>query len=109
MLTKRKAKSGVWGIVITIVVFAVFAGFVFAMLANADATSQEEEIRVVREAIVRAAVSCYAFEGFYPDSLDYLTEHYSLVIDRERFVVYYSKVADNLVPVIIVSVRGGGG
>jgi hypothetical protein len=93
--------------VVTIALFAAFAVFVIVMLGNAAATSEEEEIRAVRESIVRAVISCYAFEGFYPNSVDYLIENYNLVIDTERFLVHYNKIAGNLMPTIIVIARDG--
>jgi hypothetical protein len=106
MLTKtRKSRFSATAVVVTIAVFVAFTVFVIVMLANASAMSEEEELRVARENIVRAAVSCYAFEGAYPATLDHLIEHYGLVIDLERFEVYYRRYMDNVMPSIVVAVR----
>ncbi|MCL2754502.1 MAG: hypothetical protein FWD35_02140 [Oscillospiraceae bacterium] len=107
MLTKiRKSKSGLWAIVATVVIFALLGAFVFTMLGGAAQTSADEEVRVVREGILRAVVSCYAFEGFYPPDFAYLTEHYNIIIDHERYHVYYNKIADNLMPEVYVTLIG---
>jgi hypothetical protein len=109
MLTFRKKRKGSnrLAIVVTIAVFAAFVMFVIVMLRDASATSEEEEIRMVHESIVRAAVSCYSFEGFYPADIEYLVEHYNLILDRERFFIYYDRIAANILPNIIVRIRGG--
>ena len=47
-------------------------------------------------------MACYAAEGAYPTSLDYLKERYGVQIDEERYTVYYSAFAENLMPDITV-------
>ena len=53
-------------------------------------------------ALRRAAVACYATEGRYPPSLAYLTEHYGVQIDEDRYLVFYEVVAENWMPEITV-------
>lgn len=62
-----------------------------------DRTAQEG-LEVARESIRRAAVQCYALEGFYPPSLDYLTGRYGVSVDTQRYFVDYQFVASNLMP-----------
>ena len=61
-----------------------------------------EEKQQLEQAVKRAAVACYAAEGFYPPDLAYLQEHYGLQINGERFVVSYDAPASNLMPDITV-------
>ena len=56
----------------------------------------------LEEAVRRSAVACFAAEGRYPPSLDYLKEHYGLQIDERRYVVFYEVYAENLMPDIVV-------
>lgn len=56
----------------------------------------------LRSAVLRSAVQCYAVEGYYPASLDYLTEHYGLRINRDRYIVVYEAFASNLPPQVTV-------
>lgn len=58
--------------------------------------------RQLEEALRRAAVACYAAEGVYPPTLEYLTQHYGVQINEEQYVVYYEVFAENLMPEITV-------
>jgi len=106
MLTLKKRKTNTMAIVVTVAVFVAFAAFLIFMLGNASSTSGEEALQAVKDSVTRAVVSCYAYEGFYPDNIDYLIENYNLMIDFNRYLVYYDKVADNLMPSIVIAQRG---
>lgn len=56
----------------------------------------------LEQALRRAAVACYAAEGVYPPTLDYLTDHYGIQIQEARYQVFYEIFADNLMPDITV-------
>ena len=47
-------------------------------------------------------VNCYAIEGRYPATLEYVEEYYGLQINRERYDVFYEVFADNIMPEITV-------
>lgn len=67
---------------------------------------QYEEGRAqLEEALRRATVACYATEGIYPPTLDYLMQHYGIQIDKSRYSVFYEVFADNLMPEITVLVK----
>lgn len=61
-----------------------------------------EDRQLLEQALRRAAVTCYAAEGAYPPDLAYLTEHYGIVIDAERYSVFYEVFGENLMPEITV-------
>ena len=72
---------------------------------GADSVSEaarEEQLGAVRRSVTRAAVHCYAIEGSYPPSLDFLEEHYGLTVDRARYSIHYHCFASNLMPEIDV-------
>jgi len=73
-----------------------------------DGKMQKQEIDVLREQVKRAAVSCYASEGRYPQELSYLVEYYGLVYDDTRYNILYDAFASNIMPDIDVMVRGDG-
>lgn len=60
----------------------------------------EEQSKIAEEAIIRAAVQCYALEGRYPSSLEYLETNYGLALNREKYVYHYRAVAENIMPEI---------
>lgn len=63
-----------------------------------------ENAAVLEAAISRAVVQCYAIEGIYPPSVEYLEENYGIVIDREQYAVFYDGFASNIMPQISVVV-----
>ena len=60
----------------------------------------------MRSAVRRAAVTCYAVEGAYPTTLEYLKKHYGLVYDEENYFVFYNAFASNILPELIVTEKG---
>lgn len=56
----------------------------------------------LRQAVVDAAVQCYAVEGKYPESLDVLEQEYGVQINHARFIVTYDVFASNQLPDITV-------
>lgn len=83
----------------------VLAFCIYGMSVGMDNLNRgrgEEQLRQVENAVRRAAVSCYATEGAYPDSIEYLEEHYGLQIDRENYTIHYMVFASNLMPDITV-------
>jgi len=88
-----------------IVFVAVIVGFV-ALIHSLTATSAEQEEKMVYDAVRNAALSCYAVEGAYPESLEYLRENYGLAYNEEEYLVEYDAFASNLMPTITVLERG---
>ena len=67
--------------------------------------SGERGAETLRDAIRRASVQCYAIEGRYPPSVEYLEENYGIKIDRDRYDVFYSGFASNFMPDITVNLQ----
>ncbi|MGN1143104.1 MAG: hypothetical protein ACI4SU_00960 [Anaerovoracaceae bacterium] len=61
------------------------------------------------EATVRKTVlTCYAAEGIYPPSLEYMKDRYGLCFDEETYQIYYDVFGANLMPDITVLEKEGG-
>lgn len=69
---------------------------------------RQQSRAAIRDAVLRAAMECYAVEGSYPGSLAYLEEHYGLRINHRDFIVAYDVFAGNQMPEVQVMVRGEG-
>lgn len=77
--------------------------FVFLLgISRLEQGRQEQGVRQLEDVLRRAAVACYASEGFYPPDVDYLRENYGVVIDENRYRVHYDRFASNLMPDITV-------
>ena len=103
----RKTKiSRFWLPILLVVVILLALLLWFFPAVNSLSTGQHEEGRAQLEmALRRATVACYATEGIYPPSLDYLRQHYGIQIDKSRYSVFYEIFADNLMPEITVLVK----
>lgn len=88
-----------------LVLTAALAGALLAVRAT-EKYVQQEELDTVKQAIVAAAVNCYATEGFYPGDVAYLEEHYGVQIDRKKYVVAYSLLGQNTLPFVDVVRKG---
>ena len=89
-------------------ILAIAAVLVAAvLLVNRIATAQDSaETDIVRDAVKNAALTCYAVEGAYPDSVEYLREHYHLAYDEDRYLITYDAFASNMIPDIWVTEKG---
>jgi hypothetical protein len=105
MITTKKSRPVSFALIITVAGFVLLCAFVIFMLGNVAESSSEEALKAARDNIIRAAVSCYAIEGVYPESLQYLIDNYSLVVDLNRYNVHFERISDNLIPNIIVTHR----
>lgn len=75
--------------------------FFATSLNNLSSGRKSESQSQLEQAVRRACVACYAAEGAYPPSLDYLQTHYGVQVDP-GYIVRYMVVAENLMPDITV-------
>ena len=98
---KRNFFKGAGRILMPAVIVLVLVFFLGAV-SNLDEGRQEQALIQLEEALRRASAACYAAEGIYPPDLDYLEEHYGVIIDEERYIVHYEVQGSNLMPDITV-------
>ena len=101
----RGANRGLW---ITGIVFLLLALLFVLSLTSTAQSSAARESEVLDSALRRAIVTCYAVEGRYPPSLDYIAENYGVLVDETRYSVYYDAFAANVMPTLQVTRIGGG-
>ena len=104
---RRKTKtSRFWlPMVFTAVILSALLLWFFPAVNHLSEGQHEEGRAQLEMALRRATVACYATEGIYPPTLDYLKEHYGIQIDKSRYSVFYEIFADNLMPEITVLVK----
>lgn len=86
---------------------AMLAWFVIAA-SNAASSTDKRELSALRTNIENGITMCYAVEGAYPVSIEYLCDHYGLIYDREKFFVDYERFASNVRPTVTVIERQVG-
>jgi len=99
---RKKHDFSLVRILLPVLVFVLVAALVIAGIGNVSASGDSERLKVMEQAVRRSVVQCYAIEGRYPGSLEYLAENYGLILDRERYVYHYERLGDNLMPDIFV-------
>ena len=103
--SKNKQKSNTVGkLLLPILLFVMIVIVVMVGVQNVSSSADAERLNAMEQAVRRSVVQCYAIEGRYPPSLDYLEEHYGLILDRDRYVYHYQVYGANLLPEIAVLV-----
>jgi len=90
------------GIIFTVVILAAVVAFFGSAVNGASAKADSSSAATLEKAIKRAAVQCYAIEGFYPSDVKYLEENYGIIIDSSRYIVEYRCFSSNILPTIKV-------
>ncbi|MBR5360498.1 MAG: hypothetical protein IK123_06380 [Lachnospiraceae bacterium] len=91
---KKKLNSTHFNIILFALILIVF---MYAIRFTAGNTLERQEDALNR-AMQRDIVQCYAENGYYPPSLDYIKEHYGLMYDDETFFVDYTPIGGNIYP-----------
>jgi hypothetical protein len=86
--------------------FVLIAVILLGGLRSTDSASKTEQLEMLRTNIRRAVVSCYAIEGRYPESIDYIVENYGVVIDGSKYRVFYDIFGSNIMPMFDVLAVG---
>ena len=88
-------------IAIVLLMIVLICG-VWVLVSRVGTRSDTAQTEFVTEAVHNAALTCYAVEGAYPSSLEYLRAHYGLAYDQDRYLVRYDSFSSNLMPDISV-------
>jgi len=111
MQMRMKKKRGVHhALIVSLTVFLTLILVAVTLVDQLGQRVDAEQAKQLREVLRRAAISCYAVEGRYPESLEYLVENYGVVVDQSKFIVDYGVVSQNIMPIIeVIWVEGAVG
>lgn len=102
----KKRKNGSWlPLVLGIALFAAIAVWMVRGVQDAARLSDEEGLRLAKEAIDRAVISCYSLEGVYPATYEELKAKSGLAVNEEKYIVIYDIFASNVRPSVTVMER----
>lgn len=105
---KRFSLKNVLVYIIPCVLFAAVIMWLVVSLSNTSESAERQERAAVKSTLENGITMCYAIEGAYPPSLEYLSENYGVTYDTAKFIVHYDRFADNVRPTVRVIVRNGG-
>ena len=97
----RKQKHPMPKLALSVGVFALFQGI--SSISEGTRKRQKESLE---NAVMRSITHCYAVEGTYPSSLEYLKENYGLTYDETVFFVDYQTIGSNILPDVTIIERG---
>lgn len=103
---KNKKHGLARGLALTLVVFAALLGGAIAAFQKIGSSSESMEEQLVLDAVRSAALTCYAVEGAYPQSLEELKRGYGLAYNEDAYIVVYDAFASNIMPDIQVLRKG---
>lgn len=103
---KTRKHSLARGLALTLAVFAVLFFGAIAAFQKIGSSSESMEEQLVLDAVRSAALTCYAVEGAYPQSLEELERGYGLAYNKDAYIVVYDAFASNIMPDIQVLRKG---
>lgn len=101
----KEAFKSVYGYILSVAVFAGVMALFVTGVVSFSGKADERGAQTLKDAVRRASVQCYAIEGRYPPSVEYLEENYGIIIDRDKYDVFYSGFASNIMPDITVNIH----
>lgn len=101
--TPRTTPKFLLSVCVFLIIFVLFVGGI-SSLSSGTRQRQKESLE---NAIMRGITYCYAVEGSYPESLDYLRENYGLTYDENLFFVDYRVLGSNILPDVTIIERKG--
>jgi hypothetical protein len=107
-LYETRSPKGLRGLIVSVAALILVAGAFAWAITAADLRTEAEQEAQLMEAVRRAMVTCYATEGQYPPTIQYLEANYALKFDDDRFIVSYDAFASNIMPSVSILRRDEG-
>ncbi len=93
--------------IISLIFITIFSLILIFSISSVHENFQLNQTIRVENAIKEAIVQCYALEGSYPPSIDYLAKNYGIIINRDRYIYHYEIYVSNMKPVLSVILKEG--
>lgn len=103
----QKSASPSKNILLSMGCFAAAVALFLAGISRVSDKADAREAEVLKQAVNRGIAHCYAIEGSYPESLQYLKDHYGLTYNEENFFVDYQVLGSNILPDVTIIDRRG--
>ncbi len=91
--------------VLAVLLFAAALCWFLIAVSSAQSASDEQRLEALKSSVENSITLCYSIEGAYPESLEYLTEHYGVHYDDAKYLIHYDCFAANIRPGVTVIER----
>ena len=88
-----------------IITFLIVVTAIIPAINSVSYNTTVQQQKSLESALQRGIIECYALEGSYPESLQYLEEHYGVIYNKKQFFVDYQPIAENIMPNVTVIKR----
>lgn len=100
-------KRSIWmGPILSLFIFCFLFGLFFFSVECFSQNTKAKQLDTLQTAIQQSIVYCYILEGGYPESLEYIKDHYGLIYNEDLFFVDYRFQGANLLPDVTIIPRG---
>ena len=86
--------------------FVLVIGVLLMGFNNAFSVVNDSDLSRVKQNIKDGIVECYAIEGKYPESIEYLKDNYGVYFDDKSYQIHYRYLGLNMMPEFDVFIKG---
>lgn len=91
--------------IVPCVVFAGMIVWLVIAMTNTAKSTEQGELSALKNNVEKSITMCYAIEGEYPQSIDYLCTNYGLLYNKDKYIVHYESFASNVRPTVTILER----
>ncbi len=102
---KNELEPPAYNIIIPVLSFILIFALFYLAITQLAGNSQIRQLQTLENAVHKDILHCFASEGEYPESIEYLEENYALTYDHDRFSIEYTPGASNTLPEVRISVK----
>lgn len=99
---RGRKEYSLYKLIFSVVLFLAIGICFYYGIHSVSSRTDREQLKSLEEAINRSIASCYATEGQYPQSLDYLKQQYGIEYDSEKYFVDYQIAGANILPDVTI-------
>lgn len=103
---QRKKKTKWGAVILSLLLPSLLLLFFSVMLNQISSANDVQATAILERSVSRSITECYALEGAYPPDIDYLTKHYGLTYDTDRYFIDYQYIGANLRPDVTILKKG---
>lgn len=105
---KRSYFKRIMSFLLPCILFAAMLAWFIIAATNAASSTDAKELSALKTNIENGITMCYAVEGSYPASIEYLCDNYGLIYDKDKYFIDYERFASNIRPSVTILERRAG-
>lgn len=102
---KRRIFSRALPYIIPCMLFAAMIVWFLFSMRNTASSADARELSALKTTLENSITMCYAVEGVYPESVEYLGANYGFIYDKEKYIIHYDCFASNIRPSVMILER----